>query len=69
MEEVDFVEIVPGTEQEEADMQFEAWLSDHGLERSDIDPDDVRVDLIRSEDNRTLKRYRIRHSYLGEATP
>lgn len=62
MKETDFIEVVSATELEDADAQFDAWLQDRGLRASDINPEDIRADLIRSEEGHTLKRYRVRRS-------
>ena len=67
MNDSDFVEIVPAMDQADADGEFEAWLRERGIRASDIPRDDIRIDLIRSADGRTLKRYRMRRVTAAEA--
>lgn len=60
------MEIVPPLEQGAAEAQFKIWLQTRRLEERDLDPNDVRIDVIRSADGKILKRYRFRKASLGE---
>jgi hypothetical protein len=66
--EPEFIEVVPAMAYEEADAQFETWCRERLAGAEVTDPDDVRVDLIRSENGESLKRYRVRRSLLERKT-
>jgi hypothetical protein len=69
MNKTDFIEIVAAMDPPAADAQFARWLSERGVQASHLNPDDVRADLIRSQDGRTLKRYRVRISAFRDLEP
>lgn len=62
----DFVEIVPPLGLDRADEEFRQWLRTSGVDEATLSPDDIRMDFIRSEQGRTLKRYMVRKSFLEE---
>src|SRR2546428_1050753 len=60
----DFVEVVAPSDFATADRLFGEWLAEHGLSRSDLLADDIRIDLVRMRDGRSAKRYRVRTSFV-----
>jgi hypothetical protein len=59
----EFVVIVPPAPKSQADRSFREWLHQHGLLREELNGDDVRIDIYRSEDQvEPLLRYWVRKS-------
>jgi hypothetical protein len=58
----EWVEIVAPTTRSDAEARFKQWAATHKDERAALRDEDIRIDTIRSEDGRTLVRYRIRQS-------
>lgn len=48
MIEKDWVQVVPMTMLSEADGKLSKWLTEHGIERSQLLPDDIRQDIHRT---------------------
>lgn len=65
----EFVEVVKPLPFAEADRRFAEWLGAHGLRRSELPDDDVRIDTIRSLEGKSLRRYRLRRTVLGSSRP
>lgn len=59
----EYVEVIAPAEPDIADEQFRAWLADRA--GSALSPSDVRIDVIRAVDGRTLRRYRVRAEVLS----
>ena len=56
----DFVQVVAPMAMADADCNFQKWLDDRRISRSMVNDNDVRVDLIRSLDGYSLRRYKVR---------
>jgi len=59
----DFVEVVAPTDFVSADRLFGEWLAERRLSRSDLRDDDIRIDIVRMQNGRSAKRYRVRKSF------
>ena len=59
----DFVEVVAPTDFANADRLFGEWLAERRLSRSDLRDDDIRIDIVRMQDGRSAKRYRVWKSF------
>ncbi|TMC75565.1 MAG: 1-acyl-sn-glycerol-3-phosphate acyltransferase [Chloroflexi bacterium] len=59
----DFVEVVAPTDFSSADRLFGEWLAERRLSRSDLRDDDIRIDIVRMQDGRSAKRYRVWKSF------
>ena len=64
----DFVEVVAPTDFSSADRLFGEWLAERRLSRSDLRDDDIRIDIVRMQDGRSAKRYRVWKSFATGAS-
>ncbi len=64
----DFVQVVAPMAMADADCNFQKWLEDRRISRSALNDNDVRVDVIRSLDGRSLRRYKVRESIVETLT-
>jgi hypothetical protein len=60
--EDDFVDVVPPSEFALADRRFAEWLQMKGVSRAELADDDIRIDIVRSRDGGSAKRYRVRRA-------
>lgn len=65
MSDSDFVEVVAPAKREEARQGFDRWLARLGLQRSDLDDSDIRIDVMRDLDGGTVYRYLVRRGVFG----
>lgn len=63
-----FVQVVAPMAMADADCNFQKWLDDRRISRSVLNDNDVRVDLIRSLDGYSLRRYKVRKSIVEALT-
>ena len=61
----DWVEIVPPVSLDQGREEYERWLHENGLDSSQIEDDDIRVDVIRTRDGSRM-RYVVRKAALAK---
>ena len=57
LERDELIEVVSPMETGEAGPAFHRWLDGHGLDRTAVSDDDIRIDTLRGPGGHTLRRY------------
>jgi hypothetical protein len=60
-----FLVVVEPKPFDEADRDFERWLAEHQMDRTQLSDDDIRIDFVRVLDGSSKKRYLIRRTAIA----
>jgi len=60
-----FLVVVEAKPFDEADREFERWLSEHHIDRRRLSDNDIRIDFVRMPDGSGKKRYLIRRTVIA----
>ena len=63
--EPEFIVVVDTAPHAEADEAFERWLESEGRARSDLLPEDIRIDIVCFRDGVSRSRYWVRRGAIG----